>query len=90
MTVHYLKTWPEFYEPLVADKKRCELRRNDRDYKVGDQLNLQEWDPKTGSGTGRFVIRRITHVLRHWEAATLTNESSPLDVDWVILSLDFP
>ena len=43
---HELKTWPEFFTETRAGRKKFELRRNDRDFQVGDQLLLKEWNPK--------------------------------------------
>lgn len=42
--VHYLKTWPEFYDAILKGEKPFEIRRNDRDFRVGDFLVLQEFD----------------------------------------------
>ncbi|MCH7799049.1 MAG: DUF3850 domain-containing protein [Planctomycetes bacterium] len=41
-----LKIWPQYYQPIVTGEKKFERRKNDRDYQVGDQLLLREWDPK--------------------------------------------
>ncbi len=64
---HELKTWPEWYEPMLTDLKQYEIRKHDRDYAVGDILYLREYDPPRtgfpGFYTGRSVRRRITHVL---------------------------
>jgi hypothetical protein len=53
--IHELKTWPEFFQPIVDGTKRFEWRRNDRDFKVGDQLLLKEWE-SNGGYTGRVVV----------------------------------
>jgi len=45
ITTHYLKTWPEYYKAILTGAKTFEVRKNDRDFKVGDILVLQEWDP---------------------------------------------
>lgn len=42
---HKLKSWPQFFNPTRNGVKQFELRRNDRDYRVGDQLLLKEWSP---------------------------------------------
>lgn len=62
---HELKTWPEFYADLIADRKPFELRKNDRDFEVGDELDLHEFDSETGKFTGRVTIRIITYILGH-------------------------
>ncbi len=46
MKVHELKTWPEPFEAIRRGMKTCEIRKNDRDFKAGDILELVEWDPK--------------------------------------------
>ncbi|WP_422698913.1 DUF3850 domain-containing protein [Enterococcus durans] len=39
---HELKILPEYFEAVVSGRKQFEIRKNDRDYKVGDQLILRE------------------------------------------------
>ena len=34
--IHALKTLPEYFEAVLENKKTFELRKNDRDFKVGD------------------------------------------------------
>jgi hypothetical protein len=64
MTTHELKTWPAYYDAVARGDKTFEVRRNDRDFVVGDHLWLREWDPATGRHTGRDVVRRVSYVLR--------------------------
>ena len=45
MRVHYLKTWPAFFAAVEAGKKPFEIRKDDREFDVGDALILQYWDP---------------------------------------------
>ena len=45
--------------------KTFELRKDDRDYKVGDKLKLLEFD--NGNYTGRECNRTISYVLRDVE-----------------------
>lgn len=49
---HYLKTCPQFYKEVKAGNKTFELRKNDRDYKVGDILVLQEYNPNNTCSAG--------------------------------------
>ena len=60
---HDLKTLPQYFEPLASGPKTFEIRRNDRDFRVGDVLLLREWDPTTATHTGRTCRRRVTYVL---------------------------
>lgn len=43
-TVHELKTWPYYFEEVWNGTKTFEVRKNDRDFRVGDTLILQEYD----------------------------------------------
>lgn len=61
---HYIKVWPQFFDDIASGKKKAELRVNDRDYQEGDVLRESEWDPETGTVTGRTLDAKITHVLR--------------------------
>jgi hypothetical protein len=63
MVEHDLKTWPEYFEQVWNGNKRFELRKDDRDYKVLDQMTLREYVPTLGY-TGRVIESIITHVLR--------------------------
>lgn len=65
MKFHKLKTWPAYFWPAYAEVKTFELRKNDRDFKVGDGLTLQEWDPDTNKYTGRELELEITYILDH-------------------------
>lgn len=62
MKVHPLKTWPEYFE-VVGKTKTFEVRINDRNFKVGDVLWLQEYKPETKEYTGRDKKFTITYVL---------------------------
>ncbi len=64
MAVHDLKTWPKFFAEVLEGRKTFELRRDDRGFKVGDTLNLQEWNPETGAFTGCSTRRRVTYLVR--------------------------
>ena len=60
---HELKVLSEYYWKIPCQKKTFELRKDDRDYKVGDILDLKEWDGE--KFTGHHVRREITYILRN-------------------------
>jgi hypothetical protein len=63
MTIHELKTWPEYFQEVFMDHKTFEVRKADRDFKVGDKLILKEWDNVNERFTGRQLARTITYIL---------------------------
>lgn len=67
MKVHELRTWPPFFEEVILRDKKFEVRKNDRDFQIGDVLVLREWQPdQTGDGgryTGRIAAARVTSIL---------------------------
>lgn len=66
---HELKCWPEFFHPLRRGAKPFELRKNDRDYQVGDYLLIREFDPMYGGNyTGRKEYRKVVYALTHEQA----------------------
>jgi len=63
MTSHDLKCWPGCFADIMAYDKTFEVRKNDRDFKVGDILILREWDPSRKDYTGAVTRREVTYVI---------------------------
>ncbi|HHG8916983.1 TPA: DUF3850 domain-containing protein [Klebsiella oxytoca] len=59
---HELKIFPEFFSAVCTGVKRAELRKNDRDYRVGDTLHLLETPRGSCHRTGEFINATITHI----------------------------
>lgn len=59
----HLKTWPEFYRLIISGEKNFVVRKNDRDFRKGDILILEEWDPAIGQHTGFSIEREIIYIL---------------------------
>ena len=59
---HEIKILPQYYEAVSKGIKQFELRKDDRDYQVGDLVRLREWDGK--EYTGNKMIVGIKYVLR--------------------------
>lgn len=74
---HELKILPEYFQAVWDGNKNFELRKNDRDYKVGDYLVLREF--KEGRYTGSFIKVVVTFILQDCP-------EYGLDKDYCILS----
>lgn len=59
---HDIKVHPQFWEPLIKGDMKFQLRRNDRVYKVGDTLMLNEFNPEFGY-TGKQRLSIVSYVL---------------------------
>ena len=66
--VHELKTWEEYFAAMASGEKNFELRKNDRDFLVGHELLLREYNQQTQSFTGRTLRRKISYLLSGIEA----------------------
>jgi len=74
---HCLKIWPEFFQPVWDDLKLFELRHDDRGYRAGDILILQEWSKDRGY-TGREITVHVVYIL----------SGLGLQKDWVVMSFE--
>lgn len=59
--VHHIKLGESFFGEVERGEKTFELRKNDRDYKKGDILEMMEF--KDGKNTGRTVRVLVTYIL---------------------------
>lgn len=60
---HELKTWPAEFQAIAEERKRFDLRKNDRDYRLGDSLLLREFNPDTQAYSGRYILAKVTYIL---------------------------
>lgn len=82
--IHQLKTWPKYFRAIQLGEKTFEIRINDRDFKPGDILALQEFDPETQQYTGAQINRRVGYVL---ESTSEHNSIQGLKPGYIIMSL---
>lgn len=59
MKIHVLKLTQPFFNDVFFNRKDFELRKNDRDYKVGDYLKLVEYP----SENPRYIFKVIKYIL---------------------------
>lgn len=64
---HALKTIAPYFTDIKDGVKLFELRKFDRDFKVGDQLLLQEYNPVDKKYTGEEISVTITYILQNAE-----------------------
>ncbi|EGU39425.1 DUF3850 domain-containing protein [Vibrio scophthalmi] len=77
--LHELKIQSHYFTEVLAGRKTCEVRFNDRDYQVGDCLNLREIGAK-GEYTGQEMNIQISHVLQGGQFGIADG--------WCVLSLE--
>jgi len=76
--IHELKILPKYFKDVVDGYKNFELRKNDRNFQVGDSLLLKEFD--NGEYTGDSIQVVVTYILVGGEYG--------LDKDYVILGIE--
>lgn len=92
-TEHVLKCWPGFFRDFKAGIKPFEVRRNDRDYQVGDVLVLTEWNPETQCYTGDVLRKKVIYLMSGALAFLPYQDSrggvevGPIHPDFVVLGL---
>lgn len=60
---HRLKIWPRYFEAVCDGRKTFEVRVNDRGFRVGDKLELQEYLPVDEEYTGRSITKEVIYIL---------------------------
>lgn len=59
---HFIKIEPQYFLHVINKIKKFEIRKNDRKYKIGDIVVLQEYKKETNAYTGRTAIIEITYI----------------------------
>ena len=62
--IHELKIKPVYFEAVKEGTKTFELRRDDRNFKVGDILLLREWEH---GYSGRKIKKKVIYILKEIE-----------------------
>lgn len=65
---HYIRLAATYYDDVKAGVKTFELRKNDRDYRTGDILEMNEF--ADGRNTGRVIRCRVTYMLEEYTGLT--------------------
>lgn len=59
---HELKIIHDYFNDIMFDNKNFEIRKNDRDYHVGDKLILKEWKPYQSRYTGNKITATVDYI----------------------------
>lgn len=78
--IHELKTWEPYYTDVFMGHKNFELRKNDRNFKVGDKVILKQYDPIKKEYSGKNLARTIIYILE--------GGSLGLEEGYVILNIE--
>ncbi|MEG1894614.1 MAG: DUF3850 domain-containing protein [Oscillospiraceae bacterium] len=64
--LHKVKILPEYFNAMAEGRKSFEVRKDDRPYKVGDTMLLEEWlPPPDNKYTGRWISGDILLKLKN-------------------------
>jgi hypothetical protein len=67
MKTHRVKSWPEFFDAISLGVKTFDLRKDDRGYQVGDNIQFEEFNGVLSKYTGKTATRRIIYILRNFD-----------------------
>lgn len=59
--VHELKILSTYFRDILRGNKTFEVRKNDRNFQVGDNLILKEWE--NGEYTGNTLEKNVIYIL---------------------------
>jgi hypothetical protein len=78
---HDLKSWPEYFRLHCTGELEMSIRKNDRNFCVGDTCRFKEWKPGKGY-TGKVSL--------HYMIRYILMKSEGLKPGYVILMLEGP
>lgn len=83
--VHSMKSWTHLYQAIASGQKTHDLRKNDREYVIGDIIELKEFDFVKGEYTGDTCLVEITYITSSETPCAFS--SSVLENGYSILSV---
>jgi hypothetical protein len=84
--IQHLKSWPRYFDAILAGTKKHDIRKMDRRFEIGDIIMLEEFDPKTSNYTGRKLKAKITWISSSDEPCSIAEDA--LSSDFCVLSLE--
>lgn len=67
--IHDLKTAPEHFAAILSGLKTAELRKDDRNFAVGDTLLLREWNKQKADDYYSHHYDPLLSMAEMWERA---------------------
>lgn len=64
--VHELKIAPEYFRAVKEGKKTFEIRKNDRNFKVGEYIDLREYSGDKGYTGNRLCLKIVYMIESDW------------------------
>lgn len=64
--VHELKIVPEYFRAVKEGKKKFEIRKNDRIFKVGEYIDLREYSGDKGYTGNRLCLKIVYMIESDW------------------------
>lgn len=61
--IHELKIIDQCFNDIITELKQFEIRKNDRNYKVGDILHMREYND--GAYTGKETMQEVTYISKY-------------------------
>lgn len=83
--IHDVKSWMHFFMAIKQGAKVHDLRKNDRNYNVGDVMLYREYDFVRGRFTGNTLEAEITYITDNRTPCAYS--SAVLPHDYSILSI---
>jgi hypothetical protein len=91
MKIHELKTINSYFIDILYEKKLFEIRKNDRDFKVGDMLYLREYDPDRiypSHYTGRWILVEVEYILPENKFEGLSKDYCCMGIEIIKIGID--
>ena len=86
-TTHILKTWPTYWNQVETGEKTFEVRKNDRNFQIGDTVELRRFDPEADDAEDFAANPQDYPVLRFDIGSMIIGPQFGIEDGWAVLSL---
>lgn len=78
---HKFKTTEPYFSDVFSGRKTFDVRKNDRDFQVGDYIRLRKYDAQNDSYSGDEIVVGVIYILH------LSDFIEGLEEDYVVLGI---